>query len=218
MKSKFIKDEIRNRLSEKLAEFFFAFNKKEKRWERKINGGVQIFDLLFYVYPKQILIEPVFRLKLYLIEDIYHQATQKEEEYKDATVTLGNSLGQVMKYYDRGDIVGLGEEKLYTIENESDISSFIKSIGSEFIKYILPYFDAYSSIQAVDKLLNEHPRAISTHNSLYPMRACIALIAARLMNRPDYYELAKIYDEETRMATPAFRKDFEDLVTLLGKY
>lgn len=217
MKSRLVKDAINKGVSERLAKHDFLFNKKEERWERKIGGGIQIFDLLFYVYPKEILINPVFKLKLYLIEDIYHRVTQKEEQYNIGTDTLGNSLGQIIKFYDMGDRRGTGENISYKVENDEDIEILKKVIPERFEEYILPYFSSYSSIEQVDKLLNENPRELSIHNDSYPIRACIALIAAKLVKNPNYAELVKIYEEETREANPVNRNEFEDLVKLLGE-
>ncbi|MEQ1677947.1 MAG: hypothetical protein ABL876_14660, partial [Chitinophagaceae bacterium] len=195
----------------------FIFDSKRKRFVKEIKGGMQVFDLLFYAYPNEILVKPVFKIKLHLIEDIYHQVTQKEKSYNEETQTLGNSLGQIMKHYDNSDRIGTTEDISYKIENEDDIEILKKVIPERFKEYILPYFNKNSSIEQVDKLLNEFPRELSIHNRPYPIRACIAIIAARLVRNPNYNELLKIYDEETVDANPENRKEFEDLAKLLEK-
>lgn len=216
MEGTIVKNEIRIAITEKLVRHGFLFNKKKGRWERSIPAGIQIFDLLFYVHPDEILIEPVFRLKLYLIEDIYHKGANKKSEFNDGTITLGNSLGQILKYFENGDKNGSGEQISYVVKNERDIDILKQVIPSRFEEFILPYFDTNSSIERVDELLNETPRKMSIHNRLYPMRACIGLIAAKLVQQRNYEGLQKIYEEEMENAAKGFKEEFGELVKLLN--
>jgi hypothetical protein len=216
MDGAFVKNEIRIAVTEKLKRHNFLFNKTKRIWERSIPAGIQIFDLIFYVYPDEILIEPVFRIKLHLIEDVYHQVTIKKNEFSDGTVTLGNSLGQILKYFNNGDNIGSGEQISYVVKNEQDIEILKEVIPSRFEEYILPYFETNSSIEKVSELLNETPRDMSIHNRLYPMRACIGLIAAKLVQHKNYKELEKIYEEEMENAARGFKEEFGKLVKLLN--
>ena len=215
MDLKKVRKEILLSISEKLKVYGFTFNTKKVRFECEIKGNLQIFDLLFFPSKEGTFVEPVFRLKNYIIEDIYHQVTQKDSEYNDSTETLGNSLGQIIKYFEQGDQIGTTENIMYLIENEDDIEILVKIIPKRFEQYILRYFNENSSIGRVNLLLNSNPRDLSIHNRIYPNRACIGVIAAKLTNNKDLKQLIQIYREELSEANPVSKQEFETLVKIL---
>lgn len=215
MNLKEVKEELNKAITQGIEQYGFSFIKKANQWEREIPGGTQIFYLLYYKHPNSILVDAMFKVKLFLIEDIYHRVTKKGEDAFDATLTIGASVVQIMQFYDEGLKIGLGKQASYLIETTADLDLLKKVFPKRFEEYVLPYFNSYSSIDKVDRLLNEYPREISIHNYLYPVRACIAIIAAKLNRNPEYSQLIRIYNEETKNANPHFRKEFEDLVNLL---
>lgn len=212
-----VKKKINEGTATQLLKHGFIFNKGRNEFKRVTNGVQQIFDLLFYKESNgSILIEPHIRIKIKDIEDIYHKASMKEAKYNDATITLGNNLGEIIQYYDKGHEEG-GEyiNMKYLIENENDVDTLIKVIPERFEQYALPYFESNNSIAEVDKLLNENPRELSIHNLIYPIRACIGLIAAKLNHNPDFNRLVTIYDEELIDANPINKEEFIRVKTLL---
>lgn len=109
---------------------------------------------------------------------------------------------------------GEGSLNNWLIEDKSDVKKLIEVIPHYLKETILPYFEQNSSIESVDKLLNKYPREISIHNSLYPLRANLAIIAARLNNNPKYNDLLNIYQEELEEADITYKEDFEKLIFL----
>jgi hypothetical protein len=105
----------------------------------------------------------------------------------------------------------------YVIENENDLETLGKVIPIRFKQYILPYFDENSSVERADKLLNEDARNLSPHNWVYPYKAMMGMIAAKLTKNPKYDELVSIYREELAEANPVNKEEFEKLTALLEK-
>ncbi len=208
-------EEIRNNISG----FGFRLNKSKKCFTRSARGYKQIFTLLFHKSGENVTVEPDLDLKLHVIEDIYHKITTKDPEFFDGTSTLTNNLGRIMEYMDNGVEVNRGIPQLrYLIEDDEDIEVLIRVISEKFEKYVWPYFEANSSVERVDELLNRYPRELSIHHWLYPDRACIALIAAKLVGNPMYEDLVAIYTEELEGAVEDAKEEFSRLKVLLADY
>jgi hypothetical protein len=164
------------------------------------------------------LFEVGIHIKIKAIEDIYHQATEKEAKYYTSTQTLGNNLFAIIDYFDNGDGTGSKSiNKRHLMENEEDINTIVKVFPRSIEEYVLPYFESNSNIDQVDKLLNENPQELSVHYYLYPLRACIGIIAAKLTHNPRYNEVLKIYEVQLQEANTIFKKEFEKLKLLLSK-
>jgi hypothetical protein len=204
-----------------LSDYGFDYSKRNKKFIKSKGNVQQIFELLFYKENAiSILVEPWVKIKIKPIEDIYHMVSSKDAKYNDSAITLGNNMGEIIQYYEKGNEKRSEFANMrYLIEDDQDVKVLIKVIPKGFIEFVLPYFDSNSSIIEVDRLLNETPRELSIHHPLYPTRACIGLIAAKLVSNPNYKELVTIYEEETREANPFYREEFERLIKLLdNKY
>lgn len=195
----------------------FIFNKGKKEFKRTTNGAQQIFDLFFHKENDgSIFIEPQIRIKISEIENIYHKVSIEGGKSRDEIFTLGNNFIAIMNYIDKGD--DNGEKDIntkYMVENDSDVDVLIKVIPKRFEEYALPYFDSNSTIAEVDKLLNENPRNLSVHNLIYPIRACIGIIAAKLSNNPHFENLVSVYEEELQDANPVNKEEFDQLKRVL---
>jgi hypothetical protein len=192
----------------------FRFNKAEKYFIRKCNNDKQIFDILFYKMKEGIYVEPVVSIKIKQIEDIYHKICLKDPKFFNATRTLTNNLFQIISYFENGIEIGHNERKRYLIEEENDINILINVISKNFKSYVLPYFEQNNNIAKVDQLLNKYPKEISIHNSLYPIRACLAIIAAKLNNNPNFNNLKQIYTYEMKDAVESYKIEFQKLLEL----
>ncbi|MHB2154390.1 hypothetical protein ACX8XN_08325 [Calditrichota bacterium GD2] len=214
-----VKKKIINELSDYLSKFGFKYNKKFDYFIRKSPESLQIIDLIFYKNKDgSITVEPVIRIKLKRIEEIYHKVTLKDKKYLDATSTISINLGKLIEHIENGINKDTNNDLRYLIENEQDILILIKVLKDKFERYVVPYFEKYSTLKKIDEILNINPKEISIHNWLYPMRACIALIAAKLSNNPKYDELLKIYDEELEDAAENYKIEFARLKKLLESY
>ena len=213
-------NEVKRKLLEGVGEIIspygFKFNLKDKSFRKETdNGFIQIFDLIFTKKTDGIYVEPTLRLKSHRIEEIYHKVAKKNSKYFEGTKTLGNNLFKIEKYLIEDINADPDEKQQYLVEENNDIDVLIKVISEKFITYRLKYFEKSSSISSIDLLLNNNPRDISIHNWLYPMRACLGIIAAKLNNNPIYYELKQIYSEEMQEAVSPYKEEFEELLRML---
>jgi len=212
MKIKVVTQLLLKDLTQGLKEYGFEYIKSDKTFRRNILGFIQIFDLIFSKKNNNIFVEPTIRLKSLEIEKVYHNISRKESKYFDGTKTLGNNLFKIEEYFDKGLEIDLDDIKSYIVEEEADISILTKVISEKFKLYGLRYFDENSEIARIDFLLNKHPREISIHNWLYPLRACLALIAAKLNKNEKFEELLQIYKEEMLNAAEPYNSEFKDLI------
>lgn len=53
------------------------------------------------------------------------------------------------------------------------------------------------------------------HNYLYPLRANIAIIAAKLNKNPQYDELVAVYEKELLDAEENYKKEFYKIIDVL---
>jgi hypothetical protein len=214
--------EVKNKLFESLRKPFeengFLLNKADNAYERKNKESIQKFYFLVFKKDDSIYLEPRWSIKLPEILEMYHKVAMKDKKFFRDTPVLENSLGELIEYTDSGNHTGSGKSMQYLIENEEDLAILMRVIPKRFKEYVLPYFDANSTIERVDKILNENPRELSIHQWLYPLRACMGLIAARLVNNPMYDDLARIYKEELQDATTTYKLEFERLTKLLSKH
>lgn len=77
----------------------------------------------------------------------------------------------------------------------------------------VPYFETYDSLEAIDKALNEHPEEPCVHMLNERGRCSRGLVVAKLVKRPNYDELLRIYDEKVlRLGPVTYKKYFRPLV------
>lgn len=190
----------------------FKLNKRDKEFTRKIGESSQIFDLFFYKKTGHISIKPEVRIKIESIDKVYKSITTIENRPYCA---LGNHLFEIVRYLETGNETDRGELSNWLVEDEEDVQKLIEVIPEYLEESILPYFEENSSLDRVDILLNKSPRDMSVHNWLYPLRANVGIIAAKLNNNPKYGELLTVYDEETLEAEETYRAEFLKLKEVL---
>ena len=190
----------------------FTLNQKKREFKREINGCSQIFDLFFYKKGDFIIIKPEIRIKIAKIENIYKSITSVIER---PYLTLGNHLFEIMRYIDKGEEVGMGEKPDWKVIDETDIKKLVEVIPEYLEEILIPYFDENNTVARVDYLLNKYPNELSLHNYLYPLRANIAIIAAKLNQNPKYEELVKLYDKELNEAEKTYKEEFYALKRIL---
>ncbi|WP_332452953.1 hypothetical protein [Chryseobacterium aquaticum] len=215
-------NEIAQQISDGVLESFqkhgFKYRKAQKEFIRKTDNADQIFRLYYYKENDgTVTIKPELIIQVKEIEAIYKSIAQiKGSPY----LTLGNYFSHIRDY--DGDDANYKRKptKYWLIENDEDISHLIKIIPEYLEEDILPYFDSNSSVSRVDELLNKYPEKMCVHNYMYPTRANIAIIAAKLNENPRYEELVNIYEERMVNAEENSKIEFYKLKGLLasGQY
>jgi hypothetical protein len=214
MKIKEVSNQIAEGVLKNFEKYGFKLRKARNEFVRKTQNAEQIFHLIFYKEnDATITIKPEIVIHIDEIESIYTRIAQiKERPY----LTLGNYFSQIRDY--DGDAANFKNKatRYWLIENEQDVLHLIKIIPKYLEEVILPYFESNSSIERVDQLLNEYPENMSVHNNIYPLRANIAIIAAKLNYNPRYDELVRIYEKELEDAEENYKIEFGKLKELLA--
>ena len=217
IKVKEIADTILDGIKPSFEKYGFVLNKSNREFKRSIKDCVQIFDMVFDKKSDYITVRPEIRIRILSIEKIYRSITSlPNRPYR----TLGNHLFDILRYIDDGEELGDREKAVpdWLIEGQKNVDKLIQVIPQYLEETILPYFDENCSIKRVDELLNKYPRELSIHNRLYPLRANIAIIAARLNKNPHYNELVQIYEDELTEAEETYKEEFYKLKDLLKNY
>jgi hypothetical protein len=84
----------------------------------------------------------------------------------------------------------------YKIKTEEDIKEWGKIVRKFFEEYAVPFFEKYNSIDAIDKLLNEHPTEKVIFCDDLGWRIIKGLISAKLNGNKKYNELRDYYRSE----------------------
>lgn len=209
--------EIAEQISEGVLSSFqkhdFKYRKTQRDFIRKAEQADQIFSLLYTKIDDYITVKPELIIHVHEIESIYKSIAQiKGRPY----MTLGNNFLTLAEY--DGDDANYQKKpsKDWLIESDGDVEYLIKIIPEYLEEDILPYFDSNSSVSRVDELLNKYPEKMCVHNYIYPSRANIAIIAAKLNNNPRYDELVSIYEERIVNAEENTKIEFYKLKELLA--
>ena len=214
MKIQELADKISNGVLKNFEKHGFKYRKKKQEFVRKTNNAEQIFRLYYYKQNDgTITIKPEIVIHIYDIESIYKKIAQIE--YRPY-LTIGNYFSNI-KDYD-GDSANYKNKptRFWLMENDDDVLHLIKIIPEYLAEDILPYFDKNSSIERVDGLLNAYPEKMSVHNAIYPLRANIAIIAAKLNKNSYYDELVDAYEKKIEDAEENYKIEFYKLKKLLA--
>ncbi|PWN64106.1 hypothetical protein [Chryseobacterium viscerum] len=214
MKIKEVSQQISEGILKSFQKHGFKYRKTQTEFIRKTETSDQIFRLHYYKENDiTITIKPELIIHVHAIESIYKSIAQIEGRPYS---TLGNYFSHIRDY--DGDATNYKRKptKYWLIENDNDIQHLIKVIPEYLEEDILPYFDSNSTVSRVDELLNEYPDKMCVHNYIYPSRANIAIIAAKLNNNPHYEKLVKIYEERMEDAEENTKIEFFKLKELLA--
>ena len=204
-------------INQKLSVHGFKMNKSENAFDRKTNNAVQTIYFIIYKKNEEIFVEPRWAIKIQSILEVYYKVSVMKKKYLKGIPVLSNSLFQLMEYIDDDNERGSSKSVKYVIDNQEDIEILINVIPTRVEEYILPYFEKNSSVERVDFLLNSNPRQLVIHNWLYPLRAIMGLIAAKLAHNPNFDELLRVYEEELQEANPDNKAEFEHLKLIISR-
>ncbi|WP_313386252.1 hypothetical protein [Chishuiella sp.] len=194
-----------------IEEHNFICNKSKKEFKRLNNNVLHIIRFFYHKKDNKIYLRLEIIIKLLDIEHIYKSVTTIDGR---PYLTLGNDFLILRNKKDDFDYKK-NPTTYWLIENSNDLENFIFNFKSNFEEIILPYFNENSTIERVDYLLNSHPLKMSIHNYIYPLRANIGIIAAKLNNNPNFNDLIKIYEKELDEAEENYKNEFFKLISIL---
>lgn len=202
----FLKTEVLKGLSEDLMHFDFKLIKSSGEFVKKNKDGWLKYTPLFLVRKEGWEINPTISLRINLVEDIYHTVSGYEKKYQKGTPTLGASVE---------NYINDGQEYRMQIDAEKQINAVVSELIELFKKVALPFFQIYSSIEALDKALNENPSDSTLTGVIF--KGFKGIILAKLTKRPDFPYLENVYRRHFKQLADGFYlNDFEKLILELG--
>jgi len=187
----------------------FILRAKLDSFIRRTDGIADDFQLVFLDGKPGYRIQPNVGVRIERVEEIFHQTSGFEAKYQKSTVTIGGSIGNIMKNDNR--------ECEFLLESEDEIGHVSENIVRVFREFALPYFERFHSLRAIDAALNENPIERTPHRVAPSLRESTGLIVAKLVGRPDYDHLVDLYSTIMRDSHKGFyHKKFEALVKSLG--
>lgn len=196
----------------------FRPNVSEHRFTRKLRNSKHILQFLFHHGSSYVLLDVMLYTRIPMIESIFHNSVGDSCGDFPFIPVIDNDIFGVIDHFDKNELISPDPKKYYRIRDEESAGKVILALKDHIHDYIVPYFDKYSSIEAIDRILNELPRELSIHAPMYPPRACMALIAAKLNKNPEYDSLVEIYDEKMAKAVERYKCAYEKIKEYLKHY
>ena len=201
----------------------FQFRKRSQTFVRKINGGRQEFGLPLVDH------DPVFEfsftlcIRLEAVQEITNRFSDSPPKYHRGTLT---SITQL-------EFLGLpaqqGRGVIYRVDSESELEAILPSVLEMVRLRVLPFFDEYKHIEAVNRGLNpigaEHtfqavwpPDRCAFDATNQPYRSITGVAVAHLAGDARLSDLIAAYRAQIQEAQESDRRKFENLVGyLLGQ-
>lgn len=177
-----------------------------KNWFRRERGEVvHIYQLVFLDYLPIVEISPELAVRHELVEAIFHKTSGFAPAYRRDTPTVGGALAEIS---------GDASYRL-SVQTQGDIS-FAASKLLSTLDLAEAYFTRFSSLEAIDRELNDQPGRETPNRPMPWYRCSTGLIVARLVQRANYGELLKIYEEQMKAFSGGFYwSRFESLAQYL---
>jgi len=184
----------------------FRFVKSKERFEKREQGTLHLFQLVFLDGADGCRVSPNIGVRIDAIEEIFHRTSGFAPKYQKDTPTVGTDAWRL-----------IGNPAFeFSLSSPGDAADVAAGIVSVFESVAQPYFAEFSSIAAVDAALNEEPLKPSVHRLMEWLRCSTGAIAASLVRRPGRSKLFDIYTK--KMSTfmegaylPRFRALIESL-------
>ena len=195
--------ELMKTLEPRMAARGFRLVKSQDLFRKKQTGIKWIYRLHFLNYVDY-KVELQMAIRIDEMEKIFHRTSGYEKKYQSSSVGLVAALWS---------FVGDHEQFMYDLSRVDQVPRIASQIESAFDTVAAPWFDKYSTVAAIDSLLNKEPDKFSIY-FLFPwLQYAHGLIAARLNQRPNYDELAAIYSKAMKRISKGFYSDgYEALV------
>jgi|GEM_PF-3275453 hypothetical protein len=143
------------------------------------------------------------------IEEVFHRTSEFSPTDALNTATLGVNL-KLLTRSSQYDVV---------VSNAGDVHDAIQKLVQAFRDVAIPYFSQFGSLKGIDAALNGSPSERCVHMINERARCSKGLIVAKLLHRPDYAELQKIYKEKVaRSGRITYERYFVPLMNELERF
>jgi len=199
-------------LSRILEPLGFKTNRSRRTFTRRVDNFDQQIQAILNNYPGGgVTVEIRISIHSNEVKEIYRRIQLASRPYH----VLSTDLPRIVRYYDQGSSIP-SEQSWYLAHSDISLTTLLNALGTYIRDYALRYFHENSSIGRMDALLNERPRDLTIHNWLFPVRAQMGLITAKLSKRQDYPALVATYSEQMTGAVEPYKSEFELIKTELA--
>lgn len=126
------------------------------------------------------------------IEDIYESIVGKSHG-----LTFGEEHIERIYYSPDGREIVKGDGLGIWLVNDEDVYNSTETLKTYYYKIAKPYFNKFTTLEAIDDFINNPPFEYSPAyvGAFLDDRCMKGLIAAKLVNNPNFKQLVGIYDE-----------------------
>ncbi|MCP3898402.1 MAG: hypothetical protein GY707_01560 [Desulfobacteraceae bacterium] len=204
-----LKSKLIERITKNITETGFKLI-KGKGWYIRGDGDItEKFWVVFYDTPLGYRVVPSVAIRIEQIEKVFHLSSNFEKKYQKHTSTIESEIWRW-----QGD----QDKYQYNLEVDEDIDLVVANLLCDFNGLCQEFYENYSSIDAVDALLNDDPEQNSVFQLLDYSRCSHGVIVAKLNGRKNYTEVATIYANRMKSVNKGFYyKWFGPLLEILDE-
>lgn len=193
------------KLGEQLNVMGFTLNKSQSEFKKTLSLGWEKYQIVFLKREFGWELKPSLLLRIDKIENIFHEISGFEEKYKNGTHTIGISIE---------DYLHDGNKYRYSLTHENQVDEISRELFNVFNKVALPFFEKYSSLAAIEEVLNQNPYDTSLTGSIF--KGYKTIIMAKLMQRNNFNDLVNIYQKYySEFSNGFYLPEYEKLVEVL---
>ena len=193
IKARDIEKLISSALKDMFSQDGFDYKKTFNQFERKKGDYTSIFNILITSWSSCYSIDVRLYLSQKQVENIYESIFGRSHR-----LTIGNTIDRI---YASPDGIEIRNGNLtINIYFDEDVEAAIESLEKYYYTIAKHYFEKYQDLKAIDNIINNPP---FDHNpadvgGMFTDRCIKGLIIARLVNNPNYEQLAVTYDESIK--------------------
>lgn len=204
------KAELKEILYAKLSEFLepagFKYQKKFDWFLRQVPGGFQTVGSGIVDYNPDFILTPVLTIRQDAVAEILMRFLTVAKGYEKALITISANYNIISSK-------PFFNPKVTTVEQINEcaagITRFLDEAG-------LPFLQQNSSVEALDKLVNQNPGVPSPYIGYSLHRAMNGVTLAKLNQNSTYDQLVLQYRSAITAVQPTEKQRFEDLVKFLA--
>ena len=181
----------------------FEFDVTSSCFVRQVGVFRHVFQVAFMEKYGRLVCKPDVGVRSDRIEEIFHRTS----EFSDVDAINTSTIGVSVKLLSRSSDYDV------SVAGAGDVDQAVRTLLRAFRSIAVPYFDEFGSLEGIDRALNSNPAERCVHMVNERARCSKGLIAAKLLDRPDYEQLLQLYNARVlRAGEMTYKKYFLPLV------
>lgn len=192
LKAQEVKDRIASGLTIQMIMEGFTYKKSTNEYKRTDGEFTYFFRIEQLLWSDHYSIDVQLEISQKQVESLVEKILGKQRH----KFTIGADVGRIRLSPDGRRIVNGNLQ--FILLFEGDIEAAIETLNKYYIDIAKPYFKKYSSLNALDDIMNNEPFSYCPAHvgGMFYERCLKGLIVAKLVQNPRYAELVTIYNEE----------------------